>query len=119
MHQQETPQPLEYHFVNYHLIFASSGFEALKIMRKTQPDLVLIDVMMPDMDGIETTQHLKAAPQFAKIPVIMITGKSKGQVVIDSRKAGAIDFVVKPFDPATLIAKIDRALGATELHPLS
>lgn len=104
---------------NYHLIFASSGFEALKIMRKTQPDLILMDVMMPDMDGIETTQHLKAAPQFARIPVIMITGKSEEPVVIDCRKAGAADFVVKPFDPATLIAKIDRALGATELHPRS
>jgi len=98
---------------NYHLIFATSGIEALKIMRKTQPDLVLMDVMMPDMDGIETTQHLKAAPQFAKVPVIMITGKSEGQVVIDSLKAGAADFVVKPFDPATLIAKIDRALNVT------
>lgn len=69
-----------------------------------------MDVMMPDMDGIETTQHLKAVPQFAKIPVIMITGKSEGQTVKDSLKAGAADFVVKPFDPAPLIAKIDHAL---------
>ena len=104
---------------NYHLIFATSGIEALKIMRKTPPDLVLMDVMMPDMDGIETTQHLKAAPQFAKVPVIMLTGKSEGQVVIDSLKAGAADFVVKPFDPATLTAKIDRMLGATERQPIA
>ncbi|TAJ79103.1 MAG: response regulator, partial [Gallionellaceae bacterium] len=62
-------------------------------------------------DGIETTRHIKSVPQFAKIPVIMITGKSEGQVVIDSLKAGAMDFVVKPFDRAALIAKIDRALG--------
>ncbi len=96
---------------HYHPIFAASGIEALKIMRKIQPDIVLMDIMMPDMDGIETMQHLKAAPQFAKIPVIMITGKSEGQTVKDSLKAGATDFVVKPFDRATLTAKIDRALG--------
>jgi CheY-like chemotaxis protein len=97
---------------NYQLLFAVDGVEVLNIVRKTRPDLVLMDVMMPDMDGIETTRHLKANPQFAKIPVIMITGKSEGQVVIDSLKAGAIDFVVKPFDGATLIAKIARALTA-------
>ncbi|MFA7238642.1 MAG: response regulator [Sulfuricellaceae bacterium] len=101
---------------NYHLIFATSGIEALKIMRKTRPDLILMDVMMPDMGGIETTQHLKAAPQFAMIPVIMLTGKSEGQVVIDSLKAGATDFVVKPFDPDKLTAKIDRVLGAVGLY---
>ena len=96
---------------NYQLVYASSGIEALKIIRNTLPDLVLMDVMMPDMDGIETTRHLKAEPQLARVPVIMITGKSEGQVVIDSLKAGATDFVVKPFDRATLIDKIARALA--------
>lgn len=68
---------------------------------------------MPNMDGIETTRHLKAVPQLAHVPVIMVTGKSDGQVVIDSLKAGATDFVVKPFDRVTLISKIDHALGMT------
>lgn len=98
---------------NYHLIFSSDGFDALGILRKTRPDLILMDVMMPNMDGMETTRRLKAIPQFAQTPVIMITGKSEGKVVIDSKKAGAIDFVVKPFDRATLIAKVARALGAS------
>jgi len=98
---------------NYHLIFANDGFEALSILRKTRPDLILMDVMMPNMDGVATTRRLKDVPQFAKTPVIMVTGKSEGKVVVDSLKAGAVDFVVKPFDRATLIAKIARALGAT------
>lgn len=98
---------------NYHLIFATDGFEALSILRKMRPDIILMDVMMSDMDGIETTRHLKASPQLAKVPVIMITGKSEGQVVVDSLKAGAADFVVKPFDRATLIAKISCVLNAT------
>lgn len=98
---------------NYHLVFAASGIEAFNVLRKTRPDVILMDVMMPNMDGIETTRHLKAAPQLTSVPVIMVTGKSDGQVVIDSLKAGATDFVVKPFDRVTLIAKIDHALGIT------
>jgi CheY-like chemotaxis protein len=96
---------------HYHLVFASDGIEALNILRKLHPDIILMDVMMPDMDGVETTRRLKAAPRFAKTPVIMVTGKSEGQVVIDSLKSGAVDFVVKPFDRATLISKINHALG--------
>jgi CheY-like chemotaxis protein len=99
---------------NYHLVFASSGAEALNMMRKAQPDLILMDIMMPDMDGMETMRTLKAIPNLAKIPVIMITGKSEGKVVSDSLKAGAADFVVKPFDQATLIAKMDHALAITK-----
>jgi CheY-like chemotaxis protein len=98
---------------NYHLIFASDGFEALNLLRKTQPDVILMDVMMPNMDGMETTRRLKTTPHSAKTPVIMVTGKSEGKVVVDSLKAGAVDFVVKPFDRATLIAKITRVLGAS------
>ena len=98
---------------DYHLIFAGDGFEALSILRKMQPDLILMDVMMPNMNGMETTRRLKAIPQFAKTPVVMITGQSEGKMVIDSMKAGAVDFVVKPFDREKLLAKINRALGAT------
>ncbi|MDO8206813.1 MAG: response regulator [Gallionella sp.] len=98
---------------NYHLVFAASGIEALNVMRKVRPDIILMDVMMPDMDGIEATQLLKAAPPLASIPVIMITGQSEGKVVLDSRKAGAIDFVVKPLDRATLLVKIAGVLNAS------
>lgn len=103
---------------NYHLIFATSGVDALNILRKTRPDIILMDIMMPDMDGIETTRRLKAVPHLAKTPVIMVTGDSEGEVVVGSFKAGACDFVVKPFSSATLIAKINHALGASA-SPLS
>lgn len=97
----------------YHLVFAGSGIEALNVMRKVRPDIILMDVMMPDMDGIEATQLLKAAPPLARIPVIMITGQSEGKVVLDSRKAGAVDFVVKPLDRTTLLVKIAGVLKAS------
>ena len=66
---------------------------------------------MPEMDGIEATRRLKAVPRFAAIPVIMTTGKSEGHVVVDSRKAGATGFLVKPFARDTLIAKLRQALN--------
>ena len=95
---------------NYRAVFAAGGIEALGILRKTRPDLILMDVMMLDMDGVEVTRRLKAVPQFADIPVLMITGKSEGTTVIDSLKAGAVDFVVKPVDRVTLVVKMSRAL---------
>lgn len=96
---------------HYHLIFAADGIEALTILHKTPPTLILMDVAMPNMDGMTATRLLKNMPQFSKVPVIMITDKHEEQVVINSWKAGAIDFVAKPFNRATLIAKIDHALG--------
>ena len=96
---------------NYQLIFAASGLEALSVLRKMRPDVVLMDVMMPDMDGITATQRLKALPQFAQLPVIMITGRSEKAVVVDSLKAGATGFLVKPFGREMLISKLREALG--------
>ncbi|MBI3902621.1 MAG: response regulator [Nitrosomonadales bacterium] len=95
---------------NYHLIFANNGVQALGVLRKTQPAVILMDVLMPDMDGMEATRRLKRVNQFAKTPVIMITGNSEAQVVRDCIKAGASDFVVKPFDRNTLLAKIKHVL---------
>ena len=95
---------------NFNLLFARDGFEALSILRTKRPDLILMDIMMPNMTGVETTRRLKEVPEFAGTPVIMITGKSEGDVVTDCMKVGAVDFVVKPFDHATLIAKINQAL---------
>jgi CheY-like chemotaxis protein len=93
---------------NCRLVFVASGAEALKILGTVQPDLILMDVQMPGMDGIETTRRLKAVPRLAKVPVVMITGQSAGTVVVDSLKAGAADFVVKPFEREKLISKVAR-----------
>ncbi len=92
------------------LVFAASAAEALEMMGEHRADLVLMDVQMSGMDGIEATRRLKAVPAFSQVPVIMITGKSEGTVVVDSLKAGAADFVVKPFDRDKLISKVARWL---------
>lgn len=91
-------------------VFAASGAEAIAILRKCRPDLVLMDINLPDIDGVEVTRRLKLAEQFAGIPVIMITGQSGKHMVIESLKAGAADFVVKPFDKPTLLGKVRKFL---------
>ncbi len=106
---------------NYNLLFGVGGADALNILRKVRPDLILMDVQMPDIDGIEATRRLKLMPQMASVPVMMLTGKSEGTTVADSLKAGAVDFVVKPFNRDTLMAKVARflrppAVGAMAPH---
>lgn len=95
----------------YDVVMAQTGTEALASLRRRRPDLILMDVRLPDMNGVEMTRRLKAAPEHADIPIVMITGQSERQVIVDSLAAGAADFVVKPFERETLLRKIARLLG--------
>lgn len=97
---------------NYHIVFAASGIETLNTLHKSRPDLILMDIMMPDMDGMEVTRKLKAIPQFFDIPVIMVTGRSDKITVTASLKSGAADYIVKPCVRDTLIAKVASVLRA-------
>lgn len=99
--------------MNIDLVFATSGTEALATLRKRRPDLILMDVGLPDINGVEATRRLKSVEQFAKIPVVMITGHSEKAVVVESLKAGASDFAVKPFDKDVLRAKVRGLLNGT------
>jgi CheY-like chemotaxis protein len=92
------------------LIFANSGAEALGLMRKVRPDLILLDVDMPDINGLETLCLMKQSPQLAGIPVVMVTGHSEKGMVVKCLQAGAADFAVKPLDRAKLLSKVRRYL---------
>ena len=92
------------------LSFAATGTEALAHLAKRRPDLIFMDINLPDIDGVEVTRRIKAVAQFAAVPVIMITGQSEKGVVVDSLKAGATDFVVKPFNKDVLRAKLNKYL---------
>jgi CheY-like chemotaxis protein len=94
----------------YELIYANSGALALSILRKRQPDLILMDLDMPDINGLETLRRLKASPQFAGIPVMMVTGQSGKEMVVDCLKSGAVDFVVKPLERESFLKKVARFL---------
>ncbi|WP_265923182.1 response regulator [Cupriavidus nantongensis] len=93
------------------LVFATTGLEATAGLRQYRPDLVLMDIELPDISGIDVTRRLRRLPYMTDVPVIMITGNSERSVVIECLKAGATDFVVKPFDKINLIAKINSSLS--------
>ena len=101
---------------NYELVFAASGTKALAALQKRAPDLILMDINMPDLDGVEVTRRLKATESTAGIPVIMITGRSEKSVVVDSLKAGAADFIVKPFEKNIVHSKIAKFLHSQRLQ---
>jgi len=80
----------------------SSGFEALEKGSDFNPDLLLLDVMMPGMDGVSTLQELRKQPGLATTPAMFMTAKVRPSEVEQLRKEGAIDVIPKPFDPMTL-----------------
>lgn len=96
---------------NVELMFASNATGALSLMRTRRPDLVLLDVNLPDMSGVELLQRLKTASRTRHVPVIMITGTTTRDVVVDSRRAGAVDVMAKPLCPERLISGIERHLS--------
>ena len=93
------------------LIFASNGNEALTMLRNHRPDIVLMDVALPDMSGVEVIRRIRIVPALARTPVIFITGNSTKLVVAESLHVGAEDFMAKPFSRARLLASISRLLG--------
>jgi CheY-like chemotaxis protein len=95
---------------NYEVECVGDAAAALSFLRTRRPDLILMDVALPDIDGIALTRRLKASETQAPIPVIMLTGQSEKQVIVDSLGAGAADFIVKPFDRETLLKKVARYL---------
>jgi len=91
-----------------HTVCASSAAEMAAALRHQVPRLVLMDVNLPDVNGVEATRRLKSVERYADTSVVIMTGQSERRVVTDSIAAGAVDFVVKPIDKATLIEKVRR-----------
>ena len=90
---------------------AVNGMMALKIVEKQPPDLILLDIRMPQMDGFEVCRKLKANTVSADIPVIFLTGESNAESEVDALAAGAVGYITKPINPDTLLAKIDDCLN--------
>jgi CheY-like chemotaxis protein len=90
---------------------AINGMMALKIAEKNPPDLILLDIRMPQMDGYEVCRRLKANQVTASIPVIFLTGESDAASEQDALGAGAVGYVTKPIEPAILLGKIVACLN--------
>lgn len=96
----------------FEVVGANGGREALEIVRVENPDLVLLDLMMPDMDGWEVYQQLKADAALSKIPVIVVTAKAQSiDKVLGLHIAKVDDYISKPFSPQELMDSVDQVLN--------
>jgi DNA-binding response OmpR family regulator len=97
----------------FELVGAVGGREGLETVRKLKPDLVLLDLMMPDMDGWEVYQQMKADDELKTIPVIVVTAKAQSiDKVLGLHIAKVDDYVTKPFGPQELLQSVNKVLGA-------
>lgn len=90
----------------YHVLTASNGDEALDKARKLLPDLIILDVMMPGLDGTEVTRRLRASAETEHLPILMLTARTEESDEVVGLSAGADDFVTKPFSPKVLLARV-------------
>lgn len=90
----------------YQIYIAQSGTEALKISEKVKLDMILLDIMMPGMNGFEVCQVLKGNPKTKDIPVIFLTARTETEDIVTGFEAGAVDYVTKPFNSAELLARV-------------
>lgn len=95
----------------WQVLLATCGAEAIVLARVEQPDVILLDVMMPEMDGPATLVRLRAEQETSRIPVIFLTAKIQLHEVNDYIKLGAIGVIIKPFDPMTLPFDVERMIG--------
>jgi diguanylate cyclase (GGDEF)-like protein len=104
----------------YEVHLAHDGIEALEQARKVQPDLILLDVVMPGLDGFEVCRQLRADPRTMNSAVILLTAKSVASDKVHGLTAGADDYIVKPFEPAELVARVRSVLRrANQMRDLS
>lgn len=90
----------------FKIVTATNGTQALEVVEKEQPDLILLDVMMPDMSGFEVSQHLKAKPETNDIPIIFLTALNSTADIVKGFQVGANDFISKPFNKEELIIRV-------------
>jgi class 3 adenylate cyclase len=100
----------------YEVLTAVDGEEALARVRETGPDLLLLDIMMPKLDGIEVTKRLKGDASLPFIPIILVTAKADAKDLVAGLEAGGDDYLTKPFDHASLVARVRSMLRIKELH---
>ena len=102
--------------LGYEIVVAGDGEEALSVVRETVPDLILLDIMMPKIDGLEVVRRLKADASLPFIPVILVTAKAGQKDVIAGLDAGGDDYLTKPIDHGALVARVRAMLRIKALH---
>jgi CheY-like chemotaxis protein len=97
----------------YQILEARGGAEAISLVKRHQPDLVLLDVMLPDSSGIDVCRALKADPDTRAATVVMLTAKAQSSDLEEAEAAGADGYFTKPFSPVALMQRVERIFGAS------
>lgn len=95
---------------HYDVVTVNSGVRALRYLEKNKPDLILLDIRMPLRDGFDILREIQTMEERADIPVVMLTGMEDKRYVMESIKLGIRDYILKPFDPNDLLARVRRIL---------
>lgn len=93
---------------------ASNGRMAVDVAIQEQPDVVLMDVMMPEMNGFEAVRAIRSTPELADVPIIMMTTRGESVNLAEGFAAGCNEYLIKPFSAADLLEKVETALGVAE-----
>ncbi|MDQ3139303.1 MAG: response regulator [Pseudomonadota bacterium] len=107
---------LEYRLASrgYEIIIARDGSEALARLAEATPDAIILDAMMPVVDGYEVLRRIRETEALAAIPVIMLTARKQERDILEALELGANDYIVKPFIPEELVARLSRLLEAAK-----
>jgi two-component system cell cycle response regulator DivK len=98
----------------YELVEAADGEQALAAYAEQRPDLILMDIQLPEIDGYEATRRIRAIPELAKVPIIAVTSYALSGDEVKTREAGCDGYVAKPFSPRQLLAKVREFLPDAE-----
>ena len=96
--------------LNYKLVIATSGKSAIELVEKTRPDLILLDIMMPEMDGYETCEIIKSDPKNKNLPIIFLTALNEKENIVKGFEKGGVDYITKPFNKDELISRVKTHL---------
>jgi len=110
--EEDIIELIKYNLKNegYAILTATTGEQAIKIAKNARPDLVVLDLMLPGIDGLEVTRHLKKNDDTMDIPIVMVTAKGEESDVVTGLELGANDYISKPFSPRELTARIRAIL---------
>ncbi|MCX7046248.1 MAG: response regulator [Candidatus Sumerlaeota bacterium] len=98
----------------FDVVTASNGFDALALAEEAKPDLIVLDIMMPEMDGFEVMKRLRDNPKTATIPIVMLTGLSERKLIKQALDMGVCHYIVKPFDFQDFLAVVNRAMKESQ-----
>jgi len=106
--EEDIIELIKYNLKNegYSILTALTGEQAIKIAKQSQPDLMVLDLMLPGIDGLEVTKYLKNNEQTRDIPIVMLTAKGEESDIVTGLELGANDYISKPFSPKVLVARI-------------